>query len=149
MGTRVIFFNFMIANKSFYVSPEMERFVAKVNHEMPAAMKTLLTDDDRDGVVEILANITLAFLLKDKKEVVPEDEGTASLVRDEAAVADALAGYVSFVCAYNLNFAEADFEWLYEECWRQYFKYLESRMDDYAFDGLSWKECWKWCLFMG
>ena len=47
----------------------MERFVAKVNHEMPAAMKTLLTDDDRDGVVEILANITLAFLLKDKKEV--------------------------------------------------------------------------------
>ena len=148
MGTHVIFFNYMIANKSFYVSPEMERFVAKVNQEIPAAMKTLIADDDQNGVVEILANITLAFLLKDKVEVVPEDEGVIKLVKDEAAVADALAGYVSFVCKYNPHFAEADFEWLFEDGWRQYFKYLDSRLDDYAFDGLSWKDCWKGCLFI-
>lgn len=139
----------MVMKRSYYVTPEMEKYVARVRWESCDAMKTLLIEKDHNGVAEILANITLAFLLKDKLEVVPEDELTMRRVKDENAVADAMADYVSFVCGYNRNFAEADFDWLFEAAWMQYFKYLESRLDDYAFDGTGWKECWKGALFFG
>jgi len=138
----------MVIKRSFYTSPEMEKYLMEVNYGVSDAMNTLLKDKDLNGVTEILANISLAYLLKDRKEVVPEDEEVIRIVKNEDAVADAIAAYASFVCAYNDNFAEADFEWLYEAVWRQYFKFLESRLDDYAFDGPRWKECWKNALFM-
>ena len=121
----------------------MERYLANAEWGGCDAMKTLMTEKDLNGVTEILANIAMAFLLKDKQEVVPEDEQTLLRVKDENAVADAIADYASFVCQYNPSFKEADFGWLYEAGWRQYFKYLESRLDDYAFDGSAWKKNWE------
>lgn len=138
----------MILRRSFYVTPDMERYLANAEWGGCDAMKTLMTEKDLNGVTEILANIAMAFLLKDKQEVVPEDEQTLLRVKDENAVADAIADYASFVCQYNPSFKEADFSWLYEAGWRQYFRYLESRLDDYAFDGSAWKKNWEGALFM-
>ena len=75
--------------RSFFVTPEMEKFANDYCPGDSDAMDTLLNDEDHFGIREILANITLAYLLKDKEEVIPEDKETVLKVQDRNAVADA------------------------------------------------------------
>ena len=67
------------------MTPDMERYLANAEWGGCDAMKTLMTEKDLNGVTEILANIAMALLLKDKQEVVPEDEQTLLRVKDENA----------------------------------------------------------------
>lgn len=126
----------------------MERYVSDEKNRNLDSMKVLLFDSDAEAVKEIIANISLAYLLKEENEIVPEDEELIARVNDEDNVIDAINRYASFVCAYNSNFKPTDFDYIFSLAFDHYFEYLSNRLDDYAFDGSSWKKCWKGALFM-
>ena len=50
---------------------------------------------------------------------------------------------------YNGNFKPADFNEIYGLAYEHYFDHLRGMLDDYAFDGPRWKDCWKGAIFMG
>ena len=134
--------------RSFVIYPEMEKFVSDAKNRNLDSMRVLLFDEKAEAVKEIIANISLAYLLKEEKEVVPEDDELIARVRDEENVADAIGRYASLVCMYNDNFKPADFDEIYGLAYVHYFDHLRGMLDDYAFDGPRWKDCWKGAIFM-
>ena len=74
--------------RSFVIYPEMEKFVSDAKNRNLDSMRVLLFDEKAEAVKEIIANISLAYLLKEEKEVVPEDDELIARVNDEENVAD-------------------------------------------------------------
>ena len=133
----------MSITKTFSVTPKMREFAEAQKGRNVRPMCYLDEDASLDGISEMGAKFVFASIMRDHKNVDPDDEFLHVKAKDPYKLVPAFNTYASFVCEFNPNFKPEDFDRVFDAMWDFYFDYLQSRFYDASDWGEHWLDGWE------
>ena len=133
----------MSITKTFSVTPKMREFAEAQKGRNVRPMSYLYEDASLDAISEMGAKFVFASIMRDHKNVDPDDEFLHVKAKDPYKLIPAFNTYASFVCEFNPNFKPEDFDRVFDAMWEFYFDYLQSRFYDASDWGEHWLDGWE------